>query len=610
MGSPPAALRRYRLRGRLDDRELAIPLATGCVVVGSDPACDVVIRARGVSRRHAELISSLVGLRVEDLGSKNGTRRNGEPVGSSVVLIGDRLAFGAVEFEIDVVDIDDVDLAIDLPAAGAFAGQDPEDPTSCLEGDPVPEVWLRAVENLVESLGAAPRGDLSAAIESLRDSLGLSGAAVVEQRGGEEAVIVASRGEIGEWVEIDGDGETGGPEDDPAMHRARLSRGAGDSLDLILWGRFAGSERSRVLLLTLLRQIERSMSPAVRAARDPPLTRRRSGPPLVFPPSYVAGISPAMTAVYRQMASLASGTMPVLICGETGVGKEWIARILHASSMRREAPWIAVNCAAIPAELAEAELFGIEKGVATGVTGRPGKFRAAEGGTLFLDEIGDMAPSLQAKLLRTLQESEIQPVGGRPRPMDVRILAATNADLEQRIATGAFRRDLFYRLAGYVLELPPLRDCQADIPGLVETFLRRFTREIGAEVRGVTYKAMRRLSTYPWPGNVRELMHEVRALVYRCAEGQAIDSALLPPRLAAAAIESETADPLDLEARVRHLEHEMIHQALNATRGVRSQAAKLLGISRNRLARKMRRLGLKGPKDRASGVVLSSSSMN
>ena len=199
-----------------------------------------------------------------------------------------------------------------------------------------------------------------------------------------------------------------------------------------------------------------------------------------------------------------------------------------------------------------------------------------------------MLPALQAKLLRTLQESEIQPVGGRPRPIDVRILAATNVELEQQIAAGAFRRDLFYRLAGYVLEVPPLRDCRADIPGLVESSLRRFTQEIGQEVRGVTYKALHHLSSYGWPGNVRELMHEIRSLVYRCAAGQTIDSRLLPARIVTAgSLEIESPEPLDLEAQVRRLERQLVTQAMGQARGVRSRAAGLLGISRNRLARKL-----------------------
>ena len=317
---------------------------------------------------------------------------------------------------------------------------------------------------------------------------------------------------------------------------------------------------------------------------------------LEFPKRYVPGDSPAMSSLYEQMRPLLQGDVPVLILGETGVGKEYLARILHDSSPRRKGPFVAINCAAIPADLLEAEMFGIGKGVATGVVERQGKFQLAADGTLFLDEIGEMPFELQAKLLRALQEKEILPVGS-PRPIRValRVLAATNSDLLERVEAGRFRRDLYYRIAGAVLRVPSLRQRKEDIPSLVEAFIR--TCEARKSVRGVTVKALRALVDYPWPGNIRELEHEVRRLVDLCPNGQAIDSMMLSKQVVSRpeplAEDASLDASLRLDSRVEQLEARLIREALTRAGGNRSQAAKLLGISRNGLAIKMQRLGIK-----------------
>jgi two-component system NtrC family response regulator len=287
--------------------------------------------------------------------------------------------------------------------------------------------------------------------------------------------------------------------------------------------------------------------------------------------------------------------LPVLLMGETGVGKELLARILHDSSPRRHGPYVAINCAAIPADLLESEMFGIGKGIATGVAERRGKFQMAEGGTLLLDEIGDMPLELQAKLLRALQEKEVQPVGGAPVPVDIRVIAATNSDLQRRMEEGRFRRDLYFRVAGFTLHVPPLRERRDDVPVLVESFMRVHARETGKAVRGITVKALRALTDYAWPGNVRELEHEVRRLVHLCPEGQAIDSTMISPHVVAD--RREVAAPpaletLELAPNVSALERRVIREALDQAGGNRTQAARLLGISRNGLAIKMEKLGL------------------
>jgi transcriptional regulator with PAS, ATPase and Fis domain len=302
-----------------------------------------------------------------------------------------------------------------------------------------------------------------------------------------------------------------------------------------------------------------------------------------------------MSSVYEEMIPLVQGDVPVLILGETGVGKEYLAQILHASSPRHKGPFVAINCAAIPETLLESEMFGIVKGAATGVVERRGKFQLAEGGTLFLDEIGDMSPELQAKFLRALQEKEIHPVGGGPVSLNLRVVTATNSDLAQKIEEGRFRRDLYYRVAGSVLRIPSLREREEDIPSLIEAFVGAFSAEIRKVIPGVTVKALRALVRYPWPGNVRELQHEVRRLVYVCPDERPIDFMMLsePIRVSRPGGEgTEPPSPMDLAGRIAELEGRLIKDALAQSGGNQTQAAKLLGISRNGLAIKMQRLGI------------------
>ncbi len=326
-----------------------------------------------------------------------------------------------------------------------------------------------------------------------------------------------------------------------------------------------------------------------------PMARGSLPVALTFPPDYVPGQSAAMTGFYQRLRPLLATDLPVLIEGETGAGKELVARTLHLSSERRAGPFVAINCAAIPADLLEAEMFGIGEKVATGVRKRSGKFRLADGGTLFLDEIGEMPLELQAKLLRALQEKEIQPLGGAPVRVDVWVVAATNADLLGKADEGRFRRDLYYRVAGSILEVPPLRRRRGDVPVLVENFLKRFAADSCKAIPGVTVKALRALERYPWPGNVRELEHEIKRLAHLCADRQAVDSTMLAERL----LRPEAAEPeaaeigsLRLEDHVREAERRAIRRALKHAGGSQRQAARLLDISRNTLARKIRQLGI------------------
>jgi transcriptional regulator with GAF, ATPase, and Fis domain len=301
------------------------------------------------------------------------------------------------------------------------------------------------------------------------------------------------------------------------------------------------------------------------------------------------GDSPAVRRVLDLVGRVASTRISVLITGESGTGKELVARMIHARGDRAEKPFVAINCAALPETLLESELFGIERGVATGVEARPGRFEVASGGTLFLDEIGDMPLSLQAKLLRVLQEREIERVGGRRRiPIDVRVLAATHANLPERIARGEFREDLYYRLRVVEIALPPLRERREDIPRLVRHFLERFAAREGREVPTLDRDAYAALLTHEFAGNIRELENllEGAAALSRGAVIRREDLQWLPsssrgarPEMAAGRVEEEPAS-------LKVLEDRHIERVLRLAGGNKSRAARLLGISRRTLYRK------------------------
>jgi nitrogen regulation protein NR(I) len=333
----------------------------------------------------------------------------------------------------------------------------------------------------------------------------------------------------------------------------------------------------------------------------------------------LVGRSPAMQAVYKAVGRVAPQDVTVLVLGESGTGKELIARAIYHYSRRADKPFLAVNCAAIPENLLESELFGHEKGAFTGADRRRiGKFEQASGGTLFLDEIGDMAPLTQTKILRVLQGQEFERVGGsEPIRADVRVVAATNRDLEAMVAEGTFRGDLYYRLNVFTIKLPPLRERGEDLPLLVNHFVRRFGREMGKDVREVSPKAMDVLRRYTWPGNVRELQSVVKQALLGTT-GPVVLPEFLPPvvRRAAGAGGGEPAfDFGDLTAHVENqlnagtttlyadyqelTDRHLLGLVLRHTGGNLSQASRLLGITRATLRSKLAALGLKA--DRHAG---------
>ena len=316
-------------------------------------------------------------------------------------------------------------------------------------------------------------------------------------------------------------------------------------------------------------------------------------------PGAIVGTCPAMREVYKSIGRVAAQNLPVLITGESGTGKELVARAIYQHGPRARAPYRALNCAAIPESLLESELFGHERGAFTGADRkRIGKFEQCNGGTLFLDEVGDMTETVQAKMLRLLQDQEFERVGGNELVRtDVRLIGATHRDLKAWSAEGKFRPDLYYRLNVVTIHLPPLRDRGDDLSLLVQLFLRRYNIELGREVREVAPEVMNRFRSYPWPGNVRELQSVLQQALLR-ASGTVLISEFLPNDLLP---ETQTSAASDTGTRYRpgstlaDLEREAIQQCLLQTGGHRRRAADLLGISTRTLLRKIREYNLEDP---------------
>jgi DNA-binding NtrC family response regulator len=298
----------------------------------------------------------------------------------------------------------------------------------------------------------------------------------------------------------------------------------------------------------------------------------------------IAGRSRLMQEVIRTAGLVAQTKSTVLISGETGTGKELVARAIHARSAERDRPLIKVNCAAIPETLLESELFGHVKGAFTGATAnKKGRFALADGGTLFLDEIGTMSTALQAKLLRVLQEREFEPLGSeKSQRVDVRVIAATNRDLRQMVSEGRFQEDLYYRLNVIPITLPPLRERREDIPVLVDHFVSKHAQRAGKRIERMEEGVLARLQSYDWPGNVRELENTMERAVVLAANGRiSMQSLLMPgaPIASAASVPS-----LMLRQNLEWAERETVRRALDAAHGVKKDAAELMGISQRALS--------------------------
>ncbi|MCU0755054.1 MAG: sigma 54-interacting transcriptional regulator [Xanthomonadales bacterium] len=541
-------------------------LKPGRTQIGSAEGNDIALRERTVSRQHA-WIDWLDGtLRLGDLGSSNGTRVNGERIeGECPLQIGDALAFGFVEARIERGAAGDAVVGI-----GSRGGRAP-----IARAEPAPTVLpqlatrfaFEQLPDLLERLaeGASPAAmaaAIGASLCRLHESIGV----LITRAGSARAVLFHHRGESSCPFRGQIDELTlelgGGPALDP------------DSLERI--GRMA---------LALL-----AVSRRVPAGVDRSPTRSTMPTALPGPPP----LDPAVRRLYAQAERVAGSELPVLIQGESGTGKELLAQYVHAASPRATAPLVALNCAALPRDLLELELFGIEEGVATGVKARPGRFEQADGGTLFLDEIGDLALEAQAKLLRVLQEQEVLRIGAqRARPARVRIISATHHDLRQRVESGQFRLDLYHRIAAWKAVLPPLRERPADLPALALHFLEAACARHGVRPTGISERALALMQAYPWPGNIRQLQTEMARAALFLADGELLDSSLLHEDLQSADPMAKQPAPQSLEAQLEQAERQAIAQALQACDGQVERAAQQLGLPRSTLYRRITALGLR-----------------
>ncbi|MBI5542900.1 MAG: sigma 54-interacting transcriptional regulator [Deltaproteobacteria bacterium] len=306
----------------------------------------------------------------------------------------------------------------------------------------------------------------------------------------------------------------------------------------------------------------------------------------------LVGESPAMRRVFALVERVAPVSTGVLILGETGTGKDLVARAIHALSSRRDRPLLAQNCAALTEGLLDSELFGHARGAFTGAMGeRAGLFEAADGGTVFLDEVGEMPPSMQAKLLRVLESGELRRVGEtKARTVDVRVISATHRSLEALAASGHFRKDLYYRLRSFVIELPPLRDRREDVPVLALHFLDRLTERHGMAARGLTAQAMALLEAHDWPGNARELLHTLERLLLLAPQDGRIDADLVRETLS---LEQREVPKRTLPKALEDLERSLIEAELARCGGVVARAARALGVDRSTISKRCKRLGIR-----------------
>jgi Nif-specific regulatory protein len=354
---------------------------------------------------------------------------------------------------------------------------------------------------------------------------------------------------------------------------------------LLKFLRVVASMISQAVRIHRLLQVERQKLVTENAQLRQELRQRNHFPNMV-------GASGPLRQLYDEVGRVAGTNTTVLVRGESGTGKELIAQAIHDHSLRLKGPFIKVNCAALPETLIESELFGHERGAFTGAEARKkGRFELAHGGTLFLDEIGELSPAIQVKLLRVLQEREFERVGGtEPVRVDVRVIAATNRDLEQALADGAFREDLYYRLNVFPIFVPPLRSRRADVLPLADHFIEKYSAEHRKPIKRISTAAIDLLAQYHWPGNVRELENTIERAVLM-ADGEVIHGHHLPPTLQTAEA-TGTVISASLGAAVVAFERGIIEDALKTSRGNRSQAARLLGTTERVISYKVKKYGI------------------
>ncbi len=552
----------YRITIHLSGVDQTHSLTPGENLVGNGADCDLHIEHATVSRHHALLVVGSTGIQLADLGSSNGTSIESTRIRNPVdICVPAMIHFGAVAATLVEIGEDDLEEARIRGQELQFAAQ-----SKVITAAPSPTTAsIQPVQML--ALAYLPRvADALASGEGPIETARRFGQGVLQALPTDAVDIMFCSGES---VFFAGSDELQGSQ--PAFEAV------GGSVRLCLHGgRAADFEIVRPLLETGCSLVSAA---ALRHWESPQET---CDEPEAWPEPQP--LDPAMQEIYRRALRVAPSSLHVLIRGGSGTGKEVLARFIHQTSDRRNKAFEALNCAALPADLLEAELFGIESGVATGVNARAGHFERADGGTLFLDEIGEMAPPTQAKILRVLQGGEVYRIGGSaPRPARARIISATNRNLQKMLESGEFRSDLYYRIADWEVELPLLRNRVLDIPNFASYFLAIENREHQRRIRGFSRAALRALIRHEWPGNVRQLEREIARGVLFTEDGQLLDSTCL-----SAAICTENAPLPSLRDGVNSAEKQLIEMALAEVGGDVATVSEVLDVPMSTLYRKLK----------------------
>ena len=565
----------YRVNAKFEDQTIRKNLREGRNLVGSDSSCEICLKDPTVSRQHAALTVRGSEVILEDLGSTNGTLLRSRRIeGAERVHPEDVFVIGRVVGFLEEIADEDLEIGIGLPRVGV-------DPSGKIRVDledlrettdsftPLDRFTLEHLPRLLEQLlRGGDRQEIAQRIgASLFDIslvLKVEISELVEETRGVlfRAEKEAEESALPEWS----DAKVGAAQVRACFKTRRAARHYQALVD------------AAALLLALTEKGAADMPPEI-----VPSSSERPQPPTV---------DPAVRLIYDQADRVARGDVGVMIYGESGTGKEVLANFIHAASPRAEKKMVAINCASLPRDLLEAELFGVEKGVATGVEARPGKFEAAHGSTLFLDEIGDMAPETQAKILRVLQEKQVYRLGGHtPCPAEARIVAATNRPIHRLIAEGEFRNDLYHRIATWEVELPPLRHRRADIPNLAAHFLSLESKRHGIRAKGISRAALKALQGYNWPGNIRQLRNEISRATLFLDNGELLDTS----RLSAVICGASENRSSSLQEILENVERDEIKMALEAAQGDTALAAERLQMSRPTLYRRIKSLGIQAP---------------
>ncbi|MEM9593564.1 MAG: sigma 54-interacting transcriptional regulator [Acidobacteriota bacterium] len=565
----------YRILARFDDQTIRATLREGRNTLGSDPSCDVCLPNPTVSRRHAALVVDGPKVELGDMGSTNGTLLRSQRIERAEIGPGDLFVIGRVVVLLEEIPDDDLEVGIGVPRASG-------DPSGVITADldeltesfsPLDRFTLDHLPRILERLTVDTDRQKVAQLVgfALYETMPVTAVEIVEVEGEDKGILYAAEGvedddgpAEAEWVEV---------ASSRTQVRARFyKKAAGEHYLPVV--------ESALLMLDVGRRVHR---PAPSTKSEAPRPRRPD------PPS----VETEVQRIYDQAERVARGDVGVMIYGESGTGKEVLARFIHAASPRANQPLVAINCASLPRDLLEAELFGVEKGVATGVEARPGKFESADQGTLFLDEIGDMAAETQAKILRVLQEKEVFRIGGHtPRPAQARVIAATNRPILKMIQDGEFRSDLYHRIATWEVELPPLRRRRGDIPNLAAHFLTQEAERYGIRVRGISRAALRALRRYRWAGNIRQLRNEISRAALFLENKELLDTGRL-----SAAIRGQQPAQIggSLSEVLEAVERDEIAAALETCGGDTTAAAEALQISRPTLYRRIKSLGIVVP---------------